>query len=130
MFNRRQLFGAGAALLAAGAWTKTSAMGLPDAPSMASADMQPPVHPVSGPDYQPVVTLNGWTLPHRMNNGVKEFHLVAEPVEREMANGMTAISGATTASRRVRRSKRSRVIVCVSSSPTDYRNTPPSTGTA
>ncbi len=25
-----------------------------------------------------------------MNNGVKEFHLVAEPVEREMAEGMTA----------------------------------------
>ncbi|ANL89094.1 multicopper oxidase family protein [Rhizobium phaseoli] len=90
MFNRRQLFGASAALLAAGAWTKTSAMGLPDAPTMASADMQPPLHPTSGPDYQPVVTLNGWTLPHRMINGVKEFHLVAEPVEREMAEGMTA----------------------------------------
>ena len=52
--------------------------------------MQPPLFPTSGPDYQPVVTLNGWTLPHRMNNGVKEFHLVAEPVEREMAPGMTA----------------------------------------
>ncbi|NKJ39057.1 FtsP/CotA-like multicopper oxidase with cupredoxin domain [Rhizobium sp. SG570] len=52
--------------------------------------MQPPIRPNSGPDYQPVVTLNGWTLPHRMNNGVKEFHLVAEPVEREMADGMTA----------------------------------------
>ncbi|TIX37733.1 MAG: copper oxidase, partial [Mesorhizobium sp.] len=37
-----------------------------------------------------VVTLNGWTLPHRMNNGVKEFHLVAEPVERELAPGTTA----------------------------------------
>ena len=90
MFNRRQLFGASAALLAAGAWTKTSAMGLPDAPTMETADMQPPLHPTSGPEYQPVVTLNGWTLPHRMNNGVKEFHLVAEPVEREMADGMTA----------------------------------------
>ena len=65
-------------------------MGLPDAPTMGSAEMQPPIHPNSGPDYQPVVTLNGWTLPHRMNNGVKEFHLVAEPVEREMADGMTA----------------------------------------
>ena len=90
MFNRRQLFGAGATLLAAGSWTKTSAMSLPEAPVMDSADMQPPLHPTSGPDYQPVVTLNGWTLPHRMNNGVKEFHLVAEPVEREMAEGMTA----------------------------------------
>jgi FtsP/CotA-like multicopper oxidase with cupredoxin domain len=34
--------------------------------------------------------LNGWTLPWRMNNGVKEFHLVAEPVLREMAPGFTA----------------------------------------
>ncbi len=42
-----------------------------------------------GPEarYRPVVTLNGWTLPYRMNEGVKEFHLVAEPVVREMAPG-------------------------------------------
>ena len=42
--------------------------------------MQPPVPPPSGQDYQPVVTLNGWTLPWRMNGEWKEFHLVAEPV--------------------------------------------------
>ena len=90
MLNRRQFFGASAALVGAAAWTKTSAMGLPDAPTMGSAKTQPPLAPSSGPDYQPVVTLNGWTLPFRMNNGVKEFHLVAEPVEREMAEGMTA----------------------------------------
>lgn len=35
--------------------------------------------------YNPVVTVNGWTLPWRMNNGVKEFHLVAEPVVREVS---------------------------------------------
>ena len=52
--------------------------------------MQPPLHPTSGPEYQPVVTLNGWTLPWRMRNGWKEFHLVAEPVLREMAPGMVA----------------------------------------
>lgn len=90
MLNRRQLLGAGATIVGAAAWTKTSAMGLPDAPTMESASTQPPLVPTSGPDYQPVVTLNGWTLPHRMNNGVKEFHLVAEPVEREMGEGMTA----------------------------------------
>ena len=75
----------GCAPAGATAWTKTSAMGLPDAPTMESPETQPPLFPAAGPDYQPVVTLNGWTLPHRMNNGVKEFHLVAEPVEREMA---------------------------------------------
>jgi len=43
-----------------------------------------------GRPYNPVVTLNGWTLPWRMNRGVKEFHLVAEPVVREIAPGMNA----------------------------------------
>jgi hypothetical protein len=65
-------------------------MGLPEAAIMEKATTQGPLHPKSGRDYQPVVTLNGWTAPFRMNNGVKEFHLVAEPVEREMAEGMTA----------------------------------------
>jgi len=90
MITRRQILGGGAFLAGAAAWTKTSAMGLPEAPVMESPEMQPPIFPTSGTDYQPVVTLNGWTLPHRMNNGVKEFHLVAEPVEREMAPGTTA----------------------------------------
>jgi len=39
--------------------------------------------------YVPVVTPNGSTLPWVMKNGVKEFHLIAEPVERELAPGMT-----------------------------------------
>ena len=47
----------------------------------------PPGVTGAGRPYRPVVTLNGWTLPFRMNNGVKEFHLVAEPVVREMAPG-------------------------------------------
>jgi FtsP/CotA-like multicopper oxidase with cupredoxin domain len=40
-------------------------------------------------DFTPVVTPNGSTLSYKMNKGVKEFHLVAEPVEREFAPGMT-----------------------------------------
>ena len=52
--------------------------------------MQPPLPPPSGQAYQPVVTLNGWTLPWRMNGEWKEFHLVAEEVTREIAPGMTA----------------------------------------
>jgi len=90
MFNRRHFLGAGAALVSTAAWAQTSNSGLPEAASMDNATTQKPLVPTSGPDYNPVVTLNGWTLPHRMNNGVKEFHLVAEPVEREMADGMTA----------------------------------------
>ena len=90
MFSRRQFIGAGAALAGTAMWSKTSAMGLPEAPIMEEAATQPPLMPTAGPDYNPVVTLNGWSLPFRMNNGIKEFHLVAEPVEREMADGMTA----------------------------------------
>ena len=40
--------------------------------------------------YVPVRTLNGWTLPYKMNNGVKEFHLVAEEIEHEFAPGSVA----------------------------------------
>ncbi len=94
MLNRRQLLGAGAtagaSLVASQTWGATQNMGLPEAAIMDTAATQKPVRPSSGPDYTPVVTLNGWTLPHRMNNGVKEFHLVAEPVERELADGMIA----------------------------------------
>ncbi|MGD2099147.1 MAG: copper oxidase [Desulfobacterales bacterium] len=38
--------------------------------------------------YTPVVTPNGSTLPYKIKKGVKEFHLIAEPVEREFAPGM------------------------------------------
>jgi FtsP/CotA-like multicopper oxidase with cupredoxin domain len=88
--NRRQILGAGAALVSTGAWAQTTNVGLPEAPLMDTAKTQPPLRPSTGPDYNPVVTLNGWTLPWRMNGNVKEFHLVAEPVERELAEGMTA----------------------------------------
>src|SRR5262245_29722293 len=40
--------------------------------------------------YVPVHTLNGWTLPYRMVDGVKEFHLVAEEIEHEFAPGCRA----------------------------------------
>jgi manganese oxidase len=63
---------------------------IPEAVYSPSPTMQPPLHPSNGPAYQPVVTLNGWTLPCRMNSDWKEFHLVAEPVEREIAPGMKA----------------------------------------
>ena len=79
MLNRRQLLGAGAAgaaLISSQAWSKTTNMGLPEAAQMDSAATAVTARPSTGPDYNPVVTLNGWTLPHRMNNGVKEFHLV------------------------------------------------------
>jgi manganese oxidase len=37
-----------------------------------------------------VRTLNGWTLPFQLKDGVKEFHLVAEEIEHEFAPGTRA----------------------------------------
>ncbi|MDD2464587.1 MAG: copper oxidase [Desulfobulbus sp.] len=63
---------------------------LPEPVMQTETATMPPLIPDTGRPYNPVVTLNGWTLPWRMNNGVKEFHLVAEPVVREMAPGFKA----------------------------------------
>ena len=56
----------------------------------ADAPRQGALDQINEDDYVTVRTLNGWTLPYKMNNGVKEFHLVAEEVEHEFAPGMTA----------------------------------------
>ncbi|WP_416047239.1 multicopper oxidase domain-containing protein [Cupriavidus basilensis] len=91
MVSRRQfLQGSGATMLGAAVVSKAGAASLPEAPLQSGAATQPPLLPSSGRPYNPVVTLNGWTLPWRMRNGWKEFHLIAEPVEREFAPGMTA----------------------------------------
>src|SRR5512146_1547071 len=73
-FSRRRFVGWSAATLAGAAAIsgRAQAAGIPEAA------------------YSPGATLNGWTLPFRMNGDWKEFHLVAEPVERELAPGMKA----------------------------------------
>jgi len=92
MLSRRGFLSSSSlALLGASAISgRVQAAGIPEAPTTRAATTQPPVFPSSGPDYQPVVTLNGWTLPWRMNGDWQEFHLVAEPVVRELAPGMEA----------------------------------------
>ena len=91
MISRRAILGSAAVLAGASAVSgRVQAAGIPEAPTSNATTMQPPLVPTSGPDYQPVVTLNGWTLPWRMNGDWKEFHLVAEPVVRELAPGMVA----------------------------------------
>ncbi len=91
MLSRRGFLGSAAVVAGTGAISgRLAAAAVPEAPTMTAPVMQPPLHPSSGPDYQPVVTLNGWTLPWRMNGDWKEFHLVAEPVVREIAPGMKA----------------------------------------
>ncbi|MDT7837842.1 multicopper oxidase family protein [Aquabacterium sp. OR-4] len=95
MVSRRLFLGrSGGAATALAASTlavpRSALAALPEAHQQASAATQPPLRPHDGRPYNPVVTLNGWTLPWRMNQGVKEFHLVAEPVRREMTPGFTA----------------------------------------
>ena len=90
MSTRRDFFTGAAALVGAGLVSRAGAATLPEAPVMTSAATQAPPPPPNGRPYNPVVTLNGWSLPWRMNKGVKEFHLVAEPVVREIAPGMKA----------------------------------------
>jgi manganese oxidase len=91
MISRRGFLGTAAVLASASAVSgRVQAASIPEAPTTTTNTMQPPLVPASGPQYQPVVTLNGWTLPWRMNGDWKEFHLVAEPVVREIAPGMKA----------------------------------------
>ena len=93
MNHRRQFLGAASALtaaVAAAGVSRAALAALPEPVLQTRPDTMPPLQPTSGRPYRPVVTLNGWTLPWRMRDGVKEFHLVAEPVVREMAPGFKA----------------------------------------
>ena len=78
--SRRELVSSAGVLLA----------GLGSAP--ARADQAPPrdAAAANGRGYAPVRTPNGWTLPFKLVDGVKEFHLVAEEFEHEFAPGCRA----------------------------------------
>lgn len=88
--TRRNFLKLASAGIAASTVSKVAMAALPEIVSTEHSSTQGPLHPTTGRPYNPVVTLNGWSLPWRMNNGVKEFHLVAEPVLREIAPGMKA----------------------------------------
>ena len=91
MTDRRHfLTGALAAGVAASAVSRAAMAALPEPVIQTGPETVPPPAPATGRPFQPVVTLNGLSLPWRMNQGVKEFHLVAEPVVREMAPGFKA----------------------------------------
>ena len=91
MTTRRQFLQTSAAgFFGAALVSRVQAASVPEAVMQDRPDMQPPLAPPNGRPYNPVVTLNGWTLPWRISNGWKEFHLVAEPVRRQLAPGMTA----------------------------------------
>lgn len=92
MLNRRQ-FVKGAMTAASGALIARMI------PKAAAADMDKSeisgskteiFTPPGGASYRPVITTNGATLPWKMVDGVKVFHLVAEPVTHEFAPGLVA----------------------------------------
>ncbi|MCU4117942.1 multicopper oxidase family protein [Variovorax sp. N23] len=85
--DRRHFFTGAATAVAAASVSRVALAALPDAHTQSSTATAAPLLPPDGRPYNPVVTLNGWTLPWRMNGNVKEFHLVAETVVREMAPG-------------------------------------------
>jgi FtsP/CotA-like multicopper oxidase with cupredoxin domain len=90
MITRRSFFTQAGLAVAAGSVAKSALAALPEIVTHDSPLMQIPSAPATGPHFRPVATLNGWSLPWRMRGGVKEFHLVAEPVVREIAPGMQA----------------------------------------
>ncbi len=83
MISRRQVFLSGAGAFAASAAALLSPRRLMAAgrPSTATGNDK-------GGGYTPVVTPNGSSLPWRLEDGRKTFHLIAEPVVREFAPGM------------------------------------------
>jgi FtsP/CotA-like multicopper oxidase with cupredoxin domain len=86
MITRRQILETGAALLAGGA--ASAAFRHATAAEKEVAATKPPIPAPPGQSYTPVVTLNGGSLPWKMDNGVKVFQLIAEAVKREFAPGM------------------------------------------
>ncbi len=88
--SRRRLFQGAAVAVGTAAVGRVAMAALPVPVIQTDPGTQAPLLPPTGRPYRPVVTLNGWTLPWRMNAGTKEFHLVAEPVVREMAPGFKA----------------------------------------
>ena len=87
MITRRKFFSGTAALLGASALAQRIAGGT----SLLSAQNPGTPSPGEKVNYRPVVTPNGSSLPWVMKGGVKEFHLIAEPVRREFAPGMMVI---------------------------------------
>jgi FtsP/CotA-like multicopper oxidase with cupredoxin domain len=90
MVSRRGFIAGAASMLGAGLVSKAGAAAIPEAQIVTDAKTMPPSLPAHGRPFNPVVTLNGWSAPWRMKDGWKEFHLIAEPVIRELAPGMKA----------------------------------------
>ncbi|HHT9160344.1 MAG TPA: multicopper oxidase family protein [Candidatus Brocadiia bacterium] len=86
--RRKMLLSSAAALLTGGISMLLGRKQLEAVNTATTAPTTPIMPPIQGLSYTPVTTLNGSTLPWKWDNGVKVFHLIAEPVKREFAPGM------------------------------------------
>ena len=86
MLTRRQLLQGTGALLAG--VTLPASFRAASAAEKQAAETRAPIPAPSGQGYTPVITLNGGSLPWKLEDGVKVYHLTAEPVKREFASGM------------------------------------------
>jgi FtsP/CotA-like multicopper oxidase with cupredoxin domain len=87
-FTRRNLLFSGVAGAATAILSSTRAFAQR---LRAPGESGPPPKPLSArrsSGRAPVITPNGTSLPWRMVDGVKEFHLIAEPVRREFVDGL------------------------------------------
>ena len=79
----------GTMFFAVAALTGMASSGLWQQPHPAEAQDPPQTQPESAAgDYLPVTVPNGATLPFEMVEGVKQFHLIAEPVDVEFSPGL------------------------------------------
>ncbi len=90
--SRRDALLAGTIGIAAATATASAAQAQPSGPvHSTSVDHDTAYEPGRpGRDYRPVITPDGATLPFRIVDGVKVFHLIAEKVDHEFAPGLNA----------------------------------------
>lgn len=86
MLTRREMMASSAAVVAAGALPLQRTFAQEHEHAAAQSKNSRPRDDEL--PYTPVLTPNGSTLPWKLVDGVKVFHLVAEPVEREFAPGL------------------------------------------
>ncbi len=86
MFSRRKLLVSSAGGALGSLFPGGRAAAQPPAAGAAHSQLAPARRTNS---RTPVITPNGASLPYRMENGVKVFHLTAEPMKREFVDGFT-----------------------------------------
>lgn len=86
--TRRQFLRISAASLAGGVLLQQKSAQAKISSTLSGADILPMFPGTAGSDYRPTHTPNGATLPFKLVNGVKVFHLIAQDVTHEFAPGL------------------------------------------